>query len=60
MHSIVEMTPYVCRDKNPKIIEVVFDASLQVENDVWHICKDCNVKTEFRKYRIHEKYIAKS
>ena len=54
------MTPYVCRDKNPKIIEVVFDASLQVENDVWHICKDCNVKTEFRKYRIHEKYIAKS
>ncbi len=59
VHSIVEMILYACKDKNPKIIEVEFDASSQVENDVWCLCKNCNQKLEFRKYRIHEKYLVK-
>lgn len=53
------MILYACKDKNPKIIEVEFDASSQVENDVWCLCKNCNQKLEFRKYRIHEKYLVK-
>lgn len=41
------------------IIYGLFDASSQVENDVWCLCKNCNQKLEFRKYRIHEKYLVK-
>ena len=60
MHSIVEMTLFACKDKNQKMIKVEFDASIQVENDVWCLCKSCNQKSEFTKYRIHEKYLVKS
>ncbi len=59
MHSIVEMMPYTCKDKNQKIIEVKFDASTKLENDVWCLCKSCNTKLEFTKYRVYEKYLAK-
>ena len=59
MHSIVGMTLFACKDKNPKILEVEFDASSHVENDVWHLCKNCNQKLEFRKHRVHEKYLVK-
>ena len=53
------MIIFTCKDKNPKIREVVFDASFQIENDMWYLCKDCNVKSEFKKYRIHEKHLVK-
>jgi hypothetical protein len=59
VHSIVEMTTCVCKDKNPKIIEVEFDASTKLENDVWCLCKSCNTKLEFTKYRVYEKYLVK-
>ena len=53
------MSLFACIDKNSKIIEVEFDASSQLENDVWCLCKNCNQKSEFTKYRIHEKYLIK-
>ncbi len=53
------MTTCVCKDKNPKIIEVTFDASTKLENDVWCLCKSCNVKSDFTKYRVYEKYLVK-
>ncbi len=59
MHSIVEMISYTCKDKNLKIIEVKFDASTKLENDVWCLCKSCNAKSEFTKYRVYEKYLVK-
>ena len=59
MHSIVEMMAYTCKDKNLKIIQVEFDASTKLENDMWHLCKNCNGKSEFTKYRVYEKYLVK-
>ena len=53
------MVIHVCKDKNPKTIKVEFDSSSQIENDVWHLCKNCNQKLEFVKYRIDEKDIIK-
>ncbi len=53
------MMPYTCKDKNPKIIEVEFDASTKLEHDVWRLCKSCNTKSEFTKYRVYEKYLVK-
>ena len=53
------MISYTCKDKNPKIIEVEFDASTKLEHDVWRLCKSCNVKSEFTKYRVYEKYLVK-
>ena len=53
------MASYTCKDRNPKIIEVGFDASTKLENDVWCLCKSCNTKSEFARYRVYEKYLVK-
>ncbi|WP_457759889.1 hypothetical protein [Candidatus Nitrosopumilus sp. bin_32a] len=51
------MTPFTCKDNNPKIIQVEFDTGSLKKKDVWTICTICNQKPEFSKYRIKEKKI---
>ena len=47
----------LCNDTNKKIIEVEFDSGSLKQNDVWYLCKDCNQKKIFEKFRIRVSHL---
>jgi len=43
---------FVCSDNNPKVIQIEFDTGTLQKKDLWKICKQCNLKPEFKEFRI--------
>lgn len=48
---------HVCKDDNPKTIQIEFDTGSLMKKDVWRICDVCSRKQEFSRYKISEKII---
>ena len=41
-----------CNDDNQKVFEIEFDTGSLQKEDVWHLCKNCSLKPEFKYHRI--------
>lgn len=55
LHFIVMI--HVCKDDNPKTIQIEFDTGSLMKKDVWRICNVCSHKQEFSRYKISEKIL---
>jgi len=43
---------YFCNEDHDKKFKVKFDSGLLEKDDIWFLCKKCNLKPEFQQYRI--------